>query len=137
MLYAKCAPIESKVHFLQITSLLTFCTTRSKDALYFSAPQLGNGSSYQRSAGGVIKVTMFWHRLESSSVPLNCCSWNAEPLVTPLRNDMGVMSYSHNSYNFIKCTANKASIMIFSGHITADACCVTARRCSSYNRYME
>lgn len=48
---------------------------------------------------------------------------------------MGAMSYSHNSYSFIKCTPNKAPIMIFLGQITADACCVTARRCTSPDCY--
>lgn len=127
MLYAKSALIESKVHFLQITSLFTFCTTRSQDALYFSIPreciflreERSNKSPNALAYPGVPRF------------PLNWWAWNAESLVAPLRNGMGAMSYSHSSSSFIKCTPNKAPVMIFSGQITADACCVTARRCTS------
>lgn len=68
MLYAKCALIESKVHFLQITSLFTFCTTRSRDALYFSAREW-IFLTEEGGRGGVIKVTLLRHTLESLILP--------------------------------------------------------------------
>lgn len=122
MLYAKCALIESKVHFLQITSLFTFCTTRSQDALYFSIPRECIFLREERSN----KVPMLWHTLASLT-----SLWTDGPgMLNRWLHHCG-MSYSHSSSSFIKCTPNKAPIMIFSGQITADACCVTARRCSS------
>jgi len=76
---------------------------------------------------------MLWRVLESLTLPCELVLLECRIAGYTTADDMGVMSYSHNSYNFIKCTSNKASVTIFSGQITADSCCVTARQYTSYN----